>query len=179
MYGAAEGTRNTSITQLAGYLLRHHVDPAVALVLLESWNEMNARQRWGSIAKLRQKSQQSAGGAIPQLPAPAPQTETARLRTTQDETEALRKHIANAGRDIVSDDLIVAPDSASARARPSEYGLIRIPTSHPNRDDMKQALNDFRKEYNTELFFKNLPQQPTSSAAAGGGGDVDEPDHDN
>ena len=37
--GAAEGTRNTSITRLAGYLLRHRVDPAVALVLLESWNE--------------------------------------------------------------------------------------------------------------------------------------------
>ncbi len=37
--GAAEGTRNTSITRIAGYLLRHRVDPAVALVLLESWNE--------------------------------------------------------------------------------------------------------------------------------------------
>ena len=37
--GAAEGTRNTSITRLAGYLLRHRVDPAVALVLLELWNE--------------------------------------------------------------------------------------------------------------------------------------------
>ena len=37
--GAAEGTRNTSITRLAGYLLRRRVDPAVALVLLELWNE--------------------------------------------------------------------------------------------------------------------------------------------
>ena len=36
--GAPEGTRDSTVTKLAGHLLRHHVDPYVALVFLQSWN---------------------------------------------------------------------------------------------------------------------------------------------
>jgi hypothetical protein len=36
--GVGEGQRNQTITRLAGYLLRHHVDPLVALELLKAWN---------------------------------------------------------------------------------------------------------------------------------------------
>jgi hypothetical protein len=36
--GVSEGARDCSIARLAGHLLRHHVDPFVALGLLQSWN---------------------------------------------------------------------------------------------------------------------------------------------
>jgi Bifunctional DNA primase/polymerase, N-terminal/Primase C terminal 1 (PriCT-1) len=36
--GAAEGTRDNTITRLAGYLLCRRVDPVMALALLQSWN---------------------------------------------------------------------------------------------------------------------------------------------
>ncbi len=36
--GIAEGARHTSATSLAGHLLRHRIDPVVALQLLQSWN---------------------------------------------------------------------------------------------------------------------------------------------
>ena len=37
--GVGEGQRNHSVTRLAGYLLRRHVDPLVALEFLTAWNE--------------------------------------------------------------------------------------------------------------------------------------------
>jgi hypothetical protein len=37
--GVGEGQRNQALTRLAGYLLRRHVDPLVALELLTTWNE--------------------------------------------------------------------------------------------------------------------------------------------
>ncbi|WP_084801597.1 bifunctional DNA primase/polymerase [Bradyrhizobium sp. Ec3.3] len=36
--GVSEGARDCSIAKLAGHLLRHHIDPFVALGLLQSWN---------------------------------------------------------------------------------------------------------------------------------------------
>ena len=36
--GVGEGQRNYSVTRLAGYLLRRHVDPLVALEFLTAWN---------------------------------------------------------------------------------------------------------------------------------------------
>ena len=36
--GAAEGTRDCTVTKLAGHLLRRRIDPFVALELLQSWN---------------------------------------------------------------------------------------------------------------------------------------------
>jgi hypothetical protein len=36
--GVAEGVRNCSTARLAGHLLRHHIDPLVALELLQCWN---------------------------------------------------------------------------------------------------------------------------------------------
>ena len=36
--GVGEGQRNQTVTRLAGYLLRHHIDPLVALELLAIWN---------------------------------------------------------------------------------------------------------------------------------------------
>ncbi len=36
--GVGEGQRDTTITRLCGYLLRHRLDPYVALALLRSWN---------------------------------------------------------------------------------------------------------------------------------------------
>jgi hypothetical protein len=58
-------------------------------------------------------------------------------------------------------DLIAAPGSKSADARPCEYGIVRIPNTHPDREKLKQIINDFRGDpYNTTVFFKILPQQP-------------------
>jgi hypothetical protein len=34
----SEGSRNATCTRLAGHLLRHYIDPLVALALLQSWN---------------------------------------------------------------------------------------------------------------------------------------------
>jgi Primase C terminal 1 (PriCT-1) len=36
--GVAEGTRDCTVAKLAGHLLRHRIDPFVALELLQSWN---------------------------------------------------------------------------------------------------------------------------------------------
>jgi hypothetical protein len=41
--GVDEGSRNDSIARLAGYLLRHHVDPIVTLELLSGWNATRCR----------------------------------------------------------------------------------------------------------------------------------------
>ncbi|HEY4738904.1 MAG TPA: bifunctional DNA primase/polymerase [Xanthobacteraceae bacterium] len=38
MAGVAEGQRDNTVTRLCGHLLRHHVDPIVALGLLQAWN---------------------------------------------------------------------------------------------------------------------------------------------
>ena len=37
--GANEGRRNESVAKLAGYLLRHYVDPVVAAELILAWNQ--------------------------------------------------------------------------------------------------------------------------------------------
>jgi hypothetical protein len=37
--GSAEGSRNDTVTRLAGHLLRRRVDPVVTLELLQAWNE--------------------------------------------------------------------------------------------------------------------------------------------
>jgi len=42
-HGVDEGSRNDSIARLAGYLLRHHVDPIVALEMLSAWNATRCR----------------------------------------------------------------------------------------------------------------------------------------
>ena len=39
--GVAEGARDCSTAKLAGYLLRHHIDPFVTLKLLQDWNAMS------------------------------------------------------------------------------------------------------------------------------------------
>ena len=39
--GVAEGARDCSVTKLAGHLLRRHVNPFVALGLLQAWNAAN------------------------------------------------------------------------------------------------------------------------------------------
>jgi len=36
--GAVEGERNDSVARIAGHLLRHHIDPYIALDLLLAWN---------------------------------------------------------------------------------------------------------------------------------------------
>lgn len=41
--GVAEGERNNSIASLAGHLLRHEIDPEVALELLLTWNVVRCR----------------------------------------------------------------------------------------------------------------------------------------
>jgi Bifunctional DNA primase/polymerase, N-terminal/Primase C terminal 1 (PriCT-1) len=41
--GADEGTRDSSLTRLAGHLLRRHVDPLVVLELLQIWNATRCR----------------------------------------------------------------------------------------------------------------------------------------
>jgi hypothetical protein len=41
--GVDEGCRNNAVAQLAGHLLRHHVDPRVALELLRCWNQQRCR----------------------------------------------------------------------------------------------------------------------------------------
>jgi hypothetical protein len=41
--GVAEGTRDCTVTKLAGYLLRRHVDPLVTLDLVQTWNATHCR----------------------------------------------------------------------------------------------------------------------------------------
>jgi hypothetical protein len=41
--GVDEGTRDSSLTRLAGHLLRRHVDPLVVLELLQIWNATRCR----------------------------------------------------------------------------------------------------------------------------------------
>src|SRR5262249_30043082 len=41
--GVGEGSRDDTITRLAGYLLRRHIDPIVTLTLLQSWNASSCR----------------------------------------------------------------------------------------------------------------------------------------
>jgi hypothetical protein len=41
--GVDEGSRNDTVARLAGYLLRHHVDPIVALEMLGAWNATRCR----------------------------------------------------------------------------------------------------------------------------------------
>jgi hypothetical protein len=41
--GVDEGSRNDSVARLAGHLLRHGIDPLVALELLRAWNFQNCR----------------------------------------------------------------------------------------------------------------------------------------
>jgi hypothetical protein len=41
--GANEGNRNNSVASLTGYLLRHRVDPIIALHLVAAWNEARCR----------------------------------------------------------------------------------------------------------------------------------------
>ena len=41
--GVKEGQRNSSLARLAGHLLRHRVDPYVALGLLRSWNQQSCQ----------------------------------------------------------------------------------------------------------------------------------------
>ena len=41
--GADEGQRNHALTRLCGYLLRHYIDPFVALEILQLWNAAHCR----------------------------------------------------------------------------------------------------------------------------------------
>jgi len=108
----------------------------------------------------RTTAEMSGKLATPESQPIAPVTSAASFRTSKRETEALRKHVIDMGNDIHLDDLIVAPGSKSANARQSEYAIVRIPNSHPRREDLKRAIMDFRDEYNTQVFFKTLPQEP-------------------
>lgn len=107
-----------------------------------------------------------AGDSANKAPAGAPPATAAAeivpapFRLTAEEDRRLRDHMLRLGHDIDPADLIVAPGSTSAAARPSEYAVIRIPHSHPRRDEMKKKLAEMRDEHNTQLFFKVLPQGP-------------------
>jgi hypothetical protein len=46
--GAPLGTRNVTCARLAGHLLARGIDPAVALALLEAWDERRNRPPMGS-----------------------------------------------------------------------------------------------------------------------------------
>jgi Primase C terminal 1 (PriCT-1) len=41
--GVDEGARDNGATRLCGYLLRHYIDPIVALELLQIWNTARCR----------------------------------------------------------------------------------------------------------------------------------------
>lgn len=43
MSGIGEGQRNTWVTRLVGHLLRHGIDPVVALYLIAAWNQVHNR----------------------------------------------------------------------------------------------------------------------------------------
>jgi ParB-like chromosome segregation protein Spo0J len=101
------------------------------------------------------------------------------FRSTEEQTEALTKHIASIGHDIDPTDLIIAPGSNSAKARPSEYAVIRIPHSHPDRETLKRTIRGFRDAYNTQVFFKDFPQGSNGTAGEGAGDeDVEAGDDD-
>jgi hypothetical protein len=41
--GAGEGTRDCTVTKIAGHLLRRYIDPFVVRSLMQSWNETHCR----------------------------------------------------------------------------------------------------------------------------------------
>ena len=43
MRGIGAGQRNTWVTRLAGHLLRHGIDPIVALYLIAAWTQVHNR----------------------------------------------------------------------------------------------------------------------------------------
>jgi hypothetical protein len=95
-------------------------------------------------------------------------------RTDSDELPALQKSFRDAGHEIAPDDLIVDPNSKSVKARQSEYGIVRVPHSHPQRDELKKELKALAAKYNTQAFFKVLPADQHSNADNHEGGDVDQ-----
>lgn len=122
--------------------------------------------------RTRKKSKKKKKASLPKRPAmpsddngpaPAGDGSTAvgsaafRDRPRQDVT-ALRHHLESLGHDVDPVDIVVAPDSKSAGARQSEYALIRVPASHPDREGLKTELHKLRDRYNTHLIFKLLPQ---------------------
>jgi ParB/RepB/Spo0J family partition protein len=114
-------------------------------------------------SRKRAKREQShpAKGTAPTIVPPAGPPASATFRTTKEDAKALSKHAAGSiGQYIDPYDLIIAPGSKSANARQSEYALIRIPSSHHDRKKLKQTVIDLGGAYNTEVFFKVLPQEP-------------------
>ena len=118
-------------------------------------NDANSKTCKTADAKTRKPADAMHEPATPRTDAMAASTS---FRSTEEQAEALTKHIASIGHDIDPNDLIVAPSSKSANARPSEYALVRIPHSHPDREILKRTIMEFRDVYNTQVFFKQLPQ---------------------
>jgi len=108
--------------------------------------------------RTKRKKSRSAKSKAPPITPPA---EPEPFRSKEEKLEQLRQHAVGIGHDIDPRDLIVAPGSTSADARPCNYAIVRIPHSHPDRDKLMQIISDFRGDpYNTTVFYKILPQQP-------------------
>jgi ParB family chromosome partitioning protein len=134
--------------------------------LLGVAGEKTKEEQLKKVAKLasRKRAKRKKTPAVRvETPATAPSADLPSFRTSEQETEALTKHIANIGHDIDPNDLIVALGSNSAKARPSEYAVIRVPRSHPDRNKLKETIRALAREYNAGFFFKTLPTDPNGS----------------
>jgi ParB-like chromosome segregation protein Spo0J len=120
-------------------------------------------------SKTRKPADVMHGPATPKTDAMPASTS---FRAPEERAEALTKHIVGIGNEIDLDDLIIAPGSKSAKARPSEYAIVRIPHSHPDRETLKRTIMGFRDAYNTQVFFTQLP--PGSNGTAGESADDEE-----
>ena len=147
--------------------------------LLDIAKEVTKEAQMEMVAKLathkRAKSEPATRKKAKPKPKPKPATPAvvapAAFRTTQGEAADLQKHLAGIGHRIEPDDLIVAPGSKSMDARPSEFAIIRIPDSHPNRETLIEAIISLSKNYNTEVFIKNLPEAATATEPGDNGAD--------
>jgi hypothetical protein len=80
------------------------------------------------------------------------------FRSSDEETKKLAAEFGKNGHRISPDDFVLAPSADTSVARPSEYGVVRIPNSHPNRDELKKSIRSLAEDYHTEVFFKVFPE---------------------
>jgi ParB-like chromosome segregation protein Spo0J len=95
----------------------------------------------------------------------APFIAPASFRVDERETEKLRAHAIGLGHRVIASDLLVDPNSKSANARQSLYGLIRMPHSHDDLGALRATLYKLARKFNTELSFSAFPKNQPEEAA--------------
>lgn len=157
--------RSTKIAALPSEVKKAAAEAGLAnnqQALLEIAKEPTAEAQMRKVTELKNRKQTKQKGKARKK---ATTTDSPGPSRSNEESEVLRRHVARLGHDINPDDLIVMPKSESARARPSEYGTVRLPTGHPKREELRRIIEGLRDTYNTQVFFKVFPQDLAKEAS--------------